>query len=171
MADNFFLDNQDLQFYLDKIDLEEIVKIKEHDYSNVGEYPTAPRHYQDAKDNYRLLLEVLGDVSANVMLQSGDVVYIPPMKKLHTDESMVYVGGEVKKPDFYEFQPGMTAFNACIMAGGFARFAAPNRTKIIRKENGRDVTIEINLKKVMSGKISDVELKPGDRVHVPETWL
>ncbi len=67
MADNFFLDNQDLQFHLDNIDLEEIVKIKERDYSNTKDYVAAPRHYQDAKDNYRLLLDVLGDVSANVI--------------------------------------------------------------------------------------------------------
>ena len=67
MVDNFFLDNQDLQFHLDKVDLREVVELKEKAYSYAQEYRTAPRHYEDARDNYRLLLEVLGDVSANVI--------------------------------------------------------------------------------------------------------
>lgn len=67
MAENFFLDNLDLQFHLDKIDLSEVVEIKEKGYSYRAEYPTAPRHYQDAKDNYRVLLEVLGEIAATVI--------------------------------------------------------------------------------------------------------
>ncbi len=67
MAENFFLDNLDLQFHLDKIDLSEVVEIKENGYSYRTEYPTAPRHYQDAKDNYRVLLEVLGEIAATVI--------------------------------------------------------------------------------------------------------
>ena len=55
MADNFFLDNQDLQFHLDKLDLREVLELKEKGYSYHQEYPTAPRNYEDAKDNYRLL--------------------------------------------------------------------------------------------------------------------
>jgi len=67
MIENFFLDNQDLQFQLDKIDLQEVVDLKERGYSYQSDYPSAPRHYRDAKDNYRLLLDVLGDVAATVI--------------------------------------------------------------------------------------------------------
>lgn len=67
MAENFFLDNLDLQFHLNKIDLQEVVELKEKGYSYAKTYPTAPRHYQDACDNYRLLLEVLGEISAQVI--------------------------------------------------------------------------------------------------------
>jgi polysaccharide export outer membrane protein len=31
--------------------------------------------------------------------------------------------------------------------------------------------IKINLDDVTKGKTQDIELKPGDRIHVPETWL
>jgi polysaccharide export outer membrane protein len=65
----------------------------------------------------------------------------------------------------------MTALNACIMAGGFNEFAAPNRTKIIRQEKDRQIIIKINLNDVKKGKIPDTEMKPGDRIHIPETWL
>ena len=67
MAENFFLDNLDLQYHLDKVDLREVVEIKEKGYDNVKEHPTAPRHYEDAKDSYRLLLEVLGEICATVI--------------------------------------------------------------------------------------------------------
>ncbi len=65
--ENFFLDNLDLQFHLHKADLREVVDLKEKKYAYHSSYPTAPRHYEDAKDNYRLLLEVLGDICANVV--------------------------------------------------------------------------------------------------------
>lgn len=65
MSDNFFSDNHDLQYHLDAIDLEEIVEILEDGYRYHGQYAGAPRNYADAKDSYRLLLGVVGDISAN----------------------------------------------------------------------------------------------------------
>ena len=67
MAENFFLDNLDLQFRLEQLDLQEVVEIKEKGYHYANEYLAAPRNYVDAKDNYRLLLEVLGDICARVV--------------------------------------------------------------------------------------------------------
>ena len=67
MNDNFFLDNLDLQFRLEQLELQDVLEIKEKRYQYHKEYPAAPRHYADAKDNYRLLLEVLGEISAKVI--------------------------------------------------------------------------------------------------------
>jgi alkylation response protein AidB-like acyl-CoA dehydrogenase len=67
MAENFFLDNLDLQHQLDQADLREVVEIKEKGYANSAQYPCAPRNYADAKDSYRLLLEVLGEICATVV--------------------------------------------------------------------------------------------------------
>ncbi|MBN2083813.1 MAG: acyl-CoA dehydrogenase family protein [Anaerolineales bacterium] len=64
MIDNFFLDNPDLQFRLEQLDLREVLELKERNYAEAGQYPTAPRHYADAKDNYRMILEVLGELCA-----------------------------------------------------------------------------------------------------------
>jgi polysaccharide export outer membrane protein len=112
-----------------------------------------------------------GDMAANPILKPGDVVYIPLKESLDLAESKIYVEGEVKKPGLYDYQPGMTALNACIMAGGFTPFAAPNRARIVRKSEQDTETIKINLNEVKKGEISDIELKPGDRIHIPETWL
>lgn len=62
MPENFFTDNPDLQYHLDRLDLTEVVEILEEGYSNQGKYPAAPRNYADAKDNYRLLLTLLGKI-------------------------------------------------------------------------------------------------------------
>ena len=113
-----------------------------------------------------------GDMTVNLQLQPGDLVYIPLQKSLDVAQSKIYVEGEVKEPGLYDFQPGMTAMNACILAGGFDRFAAPNRARIIRKtEDGKTEVIKINLEDVREGKAPDPKLQPGDRIHIPETYL
>ncbi len=127
-------------------------------------------HSEPIKVDLQRLLDK-GDMSSNPVLMPGDVIYIPLNKALDLAESKVYVEGEVRRPGIYDYQPGMTAMNACIMAGGFDRFAAPNRTRVVRKKDDGLEIIKINLNHVKNGEIPDLELKPGDRVHVPETWL
>ncbi|RLB17177.1 MAG: polysaccharide export protein [Deltaproteobacteria bacterium] len=127
-------------------------------------------HRDPIKADLKNLLDK-GDMSHNILLHAGDVVYIPPQKVLNLSASKVYVEGEVKSPGVYEYQEGLTALNACIMAGGFDKFAAPNRTKIVRKNGNKQIVIKVNLNDVKDGKIPDIALKPGDRIHIPETWL
>lgn len=67
MPENFFLDNPDLLHRFSQLDLAEVVAIKEKNYTFHNQFPTAPRSYADAIDNYRLMLEVLGDIAANVV--------------------------------------------------------------------------------------------------------
>ena len=62
MSENFFLDNPDLQFRLAQLDLREALELKEKGYSETELYSAAPRNYADAKENYRIVLEVLGEV-------------------------------------------------------------------------------------------------------------
>lgn len=112
-----------------------------------------------------------GDMTYNIQLISGDIIYIPYASKMNQAGSKIYVEGEVKKPGMYDFQPGMTAMAACIMAGGFDKYAAISRAKIIRMTNGRQEILKIDLEKVTNGKIPDIPVKPGDRIHIPETWL
>jgi alkylation response protein AidB-like acyl-CoA dehydrogenase len=67
MTDNFFLDNLDLQFRLEHLELQDVIELQEKGYKYSQEYAAAPRHYADAKDNHRLLLEVLGEICAKVI--------------------------------------------------------------------------------------------------------
>lgn len=120
-------------------------------------------------DLNRLLDE--GNMSENIRLVTGDTVYIPLGSKLDQAATKVYVQGKVKNPGVFDYQPGLTALGACTMAGGFDKFAAPNRAKLIRQNTDGQETININLEKVQIGDEADILLKPGDRIHIPESWL
>jgi len=72
MAENFFTDNLDLQFQLDQLDLSEVVDALEEGYNTHAQYPAAPRNYADAKDNYRLLLNLLGEICATRVAPRAD---------------------------------------------------------------------------------------------------
>lgn len=120
-------------------------------------------------DLTRLLDE--GDISHNVSLVPGDIVYVPRANKLNQSVYKIYVEGEVKKSGVYDYQPGMTAMAACVLAGGFDKYAAISRVKIIRNENGKQEIVKVNLEKVQDGRTPDIPIKPGDRIHIPETWL
>ncbi len=86
MSDNFFLDNLDLQFRLEQLALQDVLEIKEKGYTYCAQYPAAPRHYIDAKDNYRLLLELLGEICAKVIApRSGEA----DLEEVHFEDGQV----------------------------------------------------------------------------------
>jgi len=64
---NFFTDNTDLLFHFDRLQLQEAVEILEQGYSEATQYNFAPHDYQDALDNYRKVLEIIGDIMANTV--------------------------------------------------------------------------------------------------------
>jgi hypothetical protein len=65
---NFFLDNADLRFHLDRLDLEDVIEILEHGYTQAKEYDFAPNNYGEALQIYRSSLELVGDLAANFVL-------------------------------------------------------------------------------------------------------
>jgi len=111
------------------------------------------------------------DLAANVDLRQDDAVYIPPRTFVDIAQSKIYVMGHVNKPGIYDFQDGITALNACLLAGGFAKFAAPNRATVSRFENGKKTIVKIDLSDVNKGKADDILLRPGDRVYVPKSRI
>jgi alkylation response protein AidB-like acyl-CoA dehydrogenase len=71
---NYFSDNQDILFQFNRLDLEEIVRFREHDYTEFTQYPYAPRDYEDAKDNFKRILEVVGDIAGNFVAERARAV-------------------------------------------------------------------------------------------------
>lgn len=66
---NYFTDNSDIQFYFNNFDLREIVAITEDDYEDAKKYNYAPSDYEDAMENYRKVLEIVGDISGNFIAE------------------------------------------------------------------------------------------------------
>ncbi len=121
--------------------------------------------------NLRDLLDK-GLGAGNIELEANDVVYIQPTDFSNLTQYKVYVLGKVEKPGVYDFYDGLTALDACTMAGGFSKFAAPNRAVITRREKGEtQQTLDVNLDKIRQGKDKDIALQPGDRIFIPESWF
>jgi hypothetical protein len=62
---NFFLDNNDLLFHFNNLDIRDVVEIAEEGYRQADEFKDAPVNYDDAMVNYRKVLEMVGDLAAN----------------------------------------------------------------------------------------------------------
>lgn len=87
----------------------------------------------------------------------------------------VFVMGFVNRPGEYELfkDRPTTVLEAITMAGGFKEGAAHNGTKVIRKEDGKEVTIPVKVSDIMNkgAKDKDVPVLPGDIIVVPESFF
>ncbi len=94
------------------------------------------------------------------------------LTQLHSHEflSRIRVTGAVRTPRTMPYRQGMTVLDAVLESGGVNDFAAPNRTKLYRKTKDKVDVIDIDLGDILNkGELeTNVELKPGDIVTVPE---
>jgi 3-(methylthio)propanoyl-CoA dehydrogenase len=73
---NYFLDNEDIQFLFKHIDLGELARIQEDDFVHAADDPSgyAPQNAADAVDNYRRVLEIIGEIAAEVVAPNAEQV-------------------------------------------------------------------------------------------------
>jgi alkylation response protein AidB-like acyl-CoA dehydrogenase len=73
---NFFLDNDDIQFLFNHIDLAELARIQEDDFAHAADDPSGygPQDAPDAVDNYRRVLEIVGDLAGEVIAPNAEQV-------------------------------------------------------------------------------------------------
>ncbi len=73
---NYFLDNEDIQFLFNHIDLGELAAIQEDGFVNADKDPSgyAPRDAADAVDNYRRILEIIGEVAGDMLAPNAEQV-------------------------------------------------------------------------------------------------
>jgi hypothetical protein len=65
--DNFYLDNPELRFHLTHPLMKKIVALKERNYADKSKYDYAPVDFEDAMDSYEKVLEIVGDICANII--------------------------------------------------------------------------------------------------------
>ena len=85
----------------------------------------------------------------------------------------ISIFGQVAQPGRYPFKTGLTAVDSIALAGGFTDVASRNAVKVIRKADGRERAIKVPVGYILkSGDTTrDDELKDGDTVVVPESWV
>ena len=71
---NFFLDNKDLQYHLSHPLMQRIIELKERNFADASLYDYAPQNVEDALDSYRRVLEIVGEVSGEVIAANAESV-------------------------------------------------------------------------------------------------
>ena len=71
---NFYTDNPNIKFYLTHPLVKHIVELKERNFADKDKYDYAPENFEDAMDNYERVLELAGDVMANVVAPNAEAV-------------------------------------------------------------------------------------------------
>lgn len=103
-------------------------------------------------------------------IREPSVAVILTELRSHEFLSRIRVTGAVRTPRSMPYRQGMTVLDAVLEAGGVNDFAAPNRTKLYRKMKAKTEIVDIDLGDILTkGKLeSNMDLKPGDVVTVPE---
>ena len=84
--ENFFLDNDDIQFQLEHLDLDRIITLKEDDFAEKDIFPHAPKNVEDTKDSYKKILNLIGEIAGE---------YMAPVAAEVDEEGVKLVDGEV----------------------------------------------------------------------------
>lgn len=71
---NFFSDNKNLLFHLQNADMERIVNLKERNFLDAESYVEAPASYEEAMENYKLVLEIVGEIAADLIAPNAESV-------------------------------------------------------------------------------------------------
>lgn len=87
---NYFSDNPDIVFHFSQLDLRETLAIGEEDYRFHAEYPHAPSDYEDAMENSRRVLDLVGDIAGN---------YIADRAAQVDEQGAVFEDGKVRYAD------------------------------------------------------------------------
>ncbi|MBR1940286.1 MAG: acyl-CoA dehydrogenase family protein [Bacteroidaceae bacterium] len=73
---NYYSDYPELKFHLTHPLMERIVELKERGYADKEQYEDAPVDYNDAIENYDRVLEIAGDIAANIIEPNSESVDI-----------------------------------------------------------------------------------------------
>ena len=111
-----------------------------------------------ARDIEKVLAEYVRSPQVNIIVSN-------PVGSL----SQVKAVGQVKTPQGIAFKEGMRVLDLVLASGGLTEFAAGNRAKIVRSENGKQIEIRVKLGDLLNnGDMRHNELlKPGDVLVVP----
>ena len=71
---NYYTDHPEIAFHLNHPLMKRIVELKERDYADKEQFADAPVNYEDAIENYKRILDITGDVAANIIEPNSEDV-------------------------------------------------------------------------------------------------
>lgn len=105
-----------------------------------------------------------GDASHNIYLKHNDYIYLPSAQS-----ARVLVIGSVVAPQSIGFKDRLTLIQALAQCRGPAPNAYKSKVVIVRGTMIKPRTAVIDVGDILKGKDTDIELKPGDIVWVPNS--
>jgi len=111
-----------------------------------------------------------GDASQNIVLDDGDVVYLP---LLSVSARKFYVLGEVRNPGIFDLTDEINILEAVMMAGGFTDRATLASVAIIRGDLTRPEVAIVNLEKLIhdGDQSENIEVRDKDIVYVSRHFI
>ena len=108
---------------------------------------------QLARDIEKVLAEYVKSPQVNVIVGNAVSVF-----------SQVKVIGEVKAPQALPYRKGLRILDVVLATGGLTDFAAANRAKLLRQQNGQSKEIKLRIWDLMNkGALKyNLELEPGE---------
>ncbi|RKX72846.1 MAG: acyl-CoA dehydrogenase [Spirochaetes bacterium] len=85
--ENFLLDNDDILFHLEHMDIDRIITLKEDHFKEAEKYPYAPTDAADARDSYKKVISIIGEISGETLA---------PLAAEIDEEGVKLVNGEVQ---------------------------------------------------------------------------
>lgn len=71
---NYYTDHPEIEFHLNHPLMKRIVDLKERNYADKDAFEDAPVNYEDAIENYKRMLDITGDVAANIIEPNSESV-------------------------------------------------------------------------------------------------
>lgn len=94
---NYYTDHPEIEFHLDHPLMKRIVELKEKGYADKDQFADAPVCYEDAIENYKCVLDITGDVAANIIEPNSESVDLEGPHLV--DGRMVYASKTVENID------------------------------------------------------------------------
>lgn len=94
---NYYTDHPEIEFHLDHPLMKRIVELKEKSYADKDQFADAPVCYEDAIENYKRVLDITGDVAANIIEPNSESVDLEGPHLV--DGRMVYASKTVENID------------------------------------------------------------------------
>lgn len=94
---NYYTDHPEIEFHLDHPLMKRIVELKEKGYADKDQFADAPVCFEDAIENYKRVLDITGDVAANIIEPNSESVDLEGPHLV--DGRMVYASKTVENID------------------------------------------------------------------------
>ncbi len=118
------------------------------------------------------------ELAADIETELGKYIQDPLVTVIMTGfigtfEQQVRVVGAAANPQVIPYRAGMTLLDVMINVGGLTEFAAGDRSRLVRVEDGEQQAYRVKLDSlVRDGEIeANTRVLPGDILIIPETFL